>query len=226
MSTRTLALLSAVVVAVATAVPAHAGVAVQVTATGEVEFNQINVGPLAAVNAGDLATMTFDLDSDLYLDSLVFPTRGYEIDQPSFSLALGSTTVGLQNPFPAGETPYLVLRNNDPAVDGFFLDTNVDTGSPDGLPLDQAGSSGQFMDNYVVTYTGATLSSLDILDALGTYDFTGLTTFTWQLGDGPVEAMLIIFRDMTITATDVVVPEPASLGLLGLALLAVRRKRS
>ena len=66
------------------------------------------------------------------------------------------------------------------------------------MPISQTGIFGQFNNNYSVTYTGDTLPSLDILDALGTYDFTGLTVFNWTIDDGPFNAMGIIFEQMTI----------------------------
>ncbi len=197
----------------------QAGQPVEVTVTGEVEFNQINSGILGMANSGDAAVMTFMLDSNNFLDSMNFPTRGYEIDQASFSLTIGGNPIGLQNPFPAGQTPYFVLRNNDPAVDGFFLANNLDF--PNGVPVNQTGQFGQFLDNFSVGYTGDTLSSLDILDAAGTYDFGGLTNFNWTIDDGPFNAMGLIFSQMTIT----VIPAPATLALLAPLGFGTRRRR-
>jgi len=115
-------------------------------------------------------------------------------------LTLGSATAGLAMPYPMGRTPYFVLRDNDPAVDGFFFaDNNVDFPFP-GLPLDEPGRFGPFASNFLVTYTGDTLISLDILDALGTYTFDGLTVFNYTVGDGPFDAIGLIFEQMTITA--------------------------
>lgn len=190
---------------------------VTVQVTGEVEFNQISSQPLSSVTSGSPATLTFQVDSNNYVDSPNFPTRGYVIDQSSLSLTFPQTSVGLQNPFPAGETPYFVLRNNDPAVDGFFIANNTDFFS--GLPINQSGIFGNFVNEYHVTYDGGTLASLNILDALGTYDYTDLQVFNWSLDDGPFNPMLINFTQMTIT------PEPASLGLVTVALLAARRRR-
>jgi hypothetical protein len=169
---------------------------VEVTITGEVEFNQINSGPLAAVNAGETATTSFIIDSSVFDDNPNFPTRGYDIDQGSFSLAFDSVTVGLQAPFPIGQTPYFVIRNDDPAVDGFFLSTILD--GPMGVPTDVTGGFGQFIDAFSVTYTGDTLTSLNILDALGTYDFTNLTVFNYTIDDGPFNPLGIVFEQMTI----------------------------
>ena len=179
------------------------GAPVMVTVTGEVEFNQINMAPLGDVAPGAVATMTFVVDSDHFVDSMNFPTRGYIIQQPSFSLTFDAIVVDLQDPFPAGQTPYFVIRNNDPAVDGFFVATNLDFPFGFGLPLNQTGFFGQFQDSFRVTYEGSTLPSLDILDALGTYDFTGLTVFGWSIDDGPFEAMFIIFEQMIVEAVPV-----------------------
>ena len=225
MNTKVFALLCVVMVLVAMTPPAQAGVVVQVTAFGEVEFNQITPPPLGNASPGDPATMSFTVDSDVFTDSGSFPVRGYAIDHASFSLMLGPANIGLQNPFPAGQTPYFVLRDNDPAVDGFFLDTNIDAASAVGLPLDQTGIFAQFKNNYRVTYAGDKLASLDILGALGTYDFTGLTSFQWTIDDGPFNAAGIVFDHMTISAAAPTIPEPAGLGLIGVALLAARTMR-
>ena len=169
---------------------------VQVTVTGTVEFNTITLPPLVDVNPGDPATLTFVVDSDIFTNSSSFPVRGYHIDQVSFDLDLGGISVGLLDPFPAGSTPYFSVRDNDPAVDGFFTSTSIDF--PLGVPLEEDGVFGPFLNNYLVTYDGATLDSLDILDALGTYDFTGLTTFNWTVDDGPFSALSIVFSQMVI----------------------------
>lgn len=216
--TRVLTLGAACLAAVA---PALGGTSVTVTVTGEVEFNGIRNGPIdrTHVTSGSPAVLTFELDAADFVDSTLFPVRGYAIDAASFELTLNGVSVGLQNPYPAGSTPYFVLRNNDPAVDGFFLSSNIDTGAPEGVPTDEPGVFGQFYNNFYVTYGEATLPSLDILDALGTYDFGGLTVFNWTLDDGAFgpNAMGLLFSEMTI------VPEPAGLPLL--VLLGFIRRR-
>ncbi len=194
-----------------------------VTVSGEVEFNQVNSGFLGDVNVGDAAIMTFMLDASDFQNSANFPTRGYVINHDSFSLSFAGNAIGLQNPFPAGQTPYFVLRDNDPAVDGFYLSTDPDF--PAGVPIAQAGNFDQFRDNFSVTYSGDTLSSLDILDALGTYDFTGLSVFNWTIDDGPFQPVGILFSELTIEST--AIPEPASATILmGIFLMPlVRRTR-
>jgi hypothetical protein len=176
--------------------PARAGIPVLVTVHGEVEFNAINQGVLAGVQDGEAVTMRFQVDSGVFVNNPSFPTRGYPIIPSSFRLIFESTTVTLPSPFPPGSTPYFVIRNNDPAVDGFLLSTNLS--SPTGVPLSVNGGFGPFIDNFYVTYGGSTLPSLDVLDALGSYDFTGLTVFNWTVDDGPFNPLGMLFSDLSI----------------------------
>ena len=164
---------------------------------GEVEFNQVTSGILGNVNPGDFAGISLWVDSDNFLDSPNFPTRGYVIEKTMFVLDFGgSNQLGLQDPFPGGVTPYFVIRDNDPAVDGFFLSRNIDV--PMGLPLNQTGQFGQFSQNFLVTYGGETLPSLNIEDAVGHYDLTGLSVFNWTISDGPFDATGLLFSEMLI----------------------------
>ena len=200
----------------------------EIVITGEVEFNQINPANsiLGDVNSGDIVEIFFEVDSDNFVDSMTFPTRGYEIIQDSFSMTMGAVTVGLQNPFPGTEAPFFVLRNDDPAVDGFLLASSPDVAFPNGVPLDEAGAFGNFRAVYGTTYGGDTLSSLNIADAVGFYDFTGLSVFSMVISDGPFEPMGMIFTNMTISPSGAV-PEPSSavLALLTLGLATLRRHR-
>jgi len=174
----------------------RAGLLVEVTVTGTVEFNSIGPPPLGSVEVGDSASLHFIVDSSNFVNSGMFPTRGYPILASTFSMDFPAVSIGLASPFPPGQTPYFVLRNNDPAVDGFFLSTNLSSST--GVPLDQMGSSGPLLDDFSVTYGGSELSSLDILDALGTYDFTGLTVFNWTVDDGEQQPMGILFEQMVV----------------------------
>lgn len=169
---------------------------VRVTVRGTVAFNQISSPPMNAFAPGNAALLRFTVDSGVFTDSVSFPTRGYVIDASSFALASGLTSVGLQSPFPPAETPYFVIRDDDPAVDGFFTSTSVDF--PTGVPLAPVGVFGNFENDFSVTYDGATLPSLDVLDALGTYDFTGLSVFNWTVNDGGFQPLGIDFTEMTI----------------------------
>lgn len=204
---------------------AHAGapvaLPVQVTITGEVEFNQVNPANsrLGNVNTGDDFTLTFVLDPNNFTDSTNFPTRGYALAPGSLTLEIGSETFGLLDPL-GTETPLFVIRNDDPAVDGFFLGSSVD-GFNDGVALDEPGGFGAFRYNFSVGYNNDPLPSLDIIDAQGTYDFTGLTSFNTTIDDGPFNPVGMIFEQMTIE----VIPEPSSLTLLGGAGLVLLRRR-
>ena len=172
------------------------GVPLTVTVTGKVEYNQIPPPPLGSAVQDDPAELTFAIDSSDFQDSSNYPTRGYVIDPSSFELKVGGATVGLENPFPPGMEAYFVLRNDDPGVDGFFVATSLDF--PIGVPLSQTGVFGQFLNNFSVTYGQTLLSSLDVLEAIGSYDYTGLQVFNWTVDDGPFNAMGLIFDGMTI----------------------------
>lgn len=184
------------VVLLAALAPLAAADDVRVTVTGEVEFNGINPAPLGNASPGDPATLTFLVDSTVFVDSPNFPTRGYAIDASSFELTLGSTTIGLASPLP--QTTYFVIRNDDPAVDGFLVSSDIEV--PTGVPLAQDGNFGPFNQDMYVTYGGSTLSSLDIEDAFGSYDFGGLTVFNWTVDDGPFQPLGLLFATLTIEA--------------------------
>ena len=182
---------------------------VYVTVTGTVEFNQVTNGAFrnSIVPAGSAATLNFTVDSNTFLNSPSFPTRGYVIDQPSFQLQLGPAVGGLKNPFPG--TPYFVVRNNDPAVDGFFLSPGTDL--PFGLDLNvtaNAAGTRYLRSAFSVTYEGTRLPSLDILDAIGVYNFTGLTVFNFTCEDLSFEPIGMIFEQMTISRGLVAVERP------------------
>ena len=197
---------------------------VEVTIGGVAEFNLIDPvnSPLGNIAAGDAVQMSFIVDSDQFVDNPNFPTRGYPIDEATFEFALGAETLLLEDPFPAGRTPWFVIRDNDPAVDGFFVSDSPNF--PDGVPTNEMGAFGAFKANFAVSYEGSTLVSLDVLDAVGSYDFNGLQSFDYTLRDGPVDAIGMLFGGMTLR----VVPEPTLLGPMWLAVtcltLASRRR--
>jgi hypothetical protein len=180
---------------------------VTVTAMGTVVFNLITEPPLSGVAAGEQVSMTFDVDSDNYVEGIPGDTRGYEIMQPSFTLSFsGGVSMGLADPFPPAETPYFTLVEGFPVSDGFFVANSAV--SPGGVPLAQDPMSF----NLDLGYEGATLATLDILDALGVYDYTGLTRFgfnLWRNFPGNV-GMEMDYEQMTI-ATAVPV-EPSTWG--------------
>ncbi len=187
-----------VVLAALLAAPAMAEM-VTVEIVGSVEFEQVNFGQFANVHPGDATLVSFTVDSENYITGS-YPTRAYAIDQASFTLTIGSVTVGLQNPFPGGQTPYFVLRDNDPAVDGFFLSLGPDF--PAALPLNEPANVADFFGlDFSVGYEGSTLDSLDILDAVGDYAYDGLTNFNFAVMDGPFEAIYFIFENLSISSS-------------------------
>jgi hypothetical protein len=169
----------------------------QVKWHGHVEYNLITSGALGAVSASDPVLISLRVDAANFVNSPNFPTRGYPAVAGTYSYQIGSLALGLQTPYPAVPPPMLVLRNNDPAVDGFFLATNVDF--PVGIPLDVNGSFGALKAYTTVTYGGALLSSLDVAGAVGTYDYTGLSVFGFTLQDGPFDPVGLVFDKLEIT---------------------------
>jgi len=190
---------------------------VQVTISGNVIFNGVTAPPIGTVGSNADVEMSFTVDSNNFVDGVPGDTRGYVIDQSSFALAFSTpVSVGLLSPFPAGQTPYFTLVDGFPVSDGFFVSTSPV--SPGGVPISQTPLQANFSAGYV----GSTLSSLNILDALGTYTFTGLTSFSYTLWQAfPDNAVMEIdFKELTIT------PEPTTLTLLAtMGVLALRRRR-
>jgi len=169
-----------------------------------VEFNLIGSGGFADISSGDAVLIEFTLDSENYVDSETYPTRGYVIDMMSFWVHMGDVTVGLQDPYPDGLTPHFVLRNNDPAVDGFFISHGTDW--PSSLPLNEPGGIDPYFGQvFEVGYDGDTLDSLDIADAVGTYAYDGLTNFYFGVVDGPVDVIGFDFTQFTISGGGVAV---------------------
>jgi hypothetical protein len=192
---------TAIVVLVLLALTATAAMAeiVNVSMIGTVEYNAVRSGRFATVRPGDASSFTFTVDSNNFINSASYPTRAYVIDQASFLVTLGTVTAVLHSPFSG--TPYFVVRNNDPAVDGFFLSLGTDI--PSGLTLDApANVAGTrfFEARFNVTYEGTRLSSLDILGALGSYDYTGLSVFGFAIDDLGNDPIGITFSQLTISA--------------------------
>ena len=196
---------------------------VNVAINGTVEFNVIQ-GNQANVPDGAPVLMSFDVDSNVFLDSGSFPTRGYDIILSSFSMTVGGQPIPIVNPQPGGQTAYFVLRNNDPVVDGFFMSTDVDLPFP--VAVNIPGLAPVHDLDFSATYSSSsTLSSLDILDAVGTYDLNGISSFGWTIGLFGNPGAIYNYDSMTIS----VVPAPGA--LVALTLFAgfvrpARRRRS
>ncbi len=175
---------------------------VTIECIGEVEYNQINQGIYADVNSGDAVLATFTVDSENWEPSPGgYGVRGYPINMDSFELTIGSVgPVGLVDPQPWDQTSYFCLRNADPVADGFYVANNID--SDYSLPrIDVPGGiDDYFAFHWSVGYTEDTFSSLDIMDAIGSYDYTGLTSFYTAIGDSWADAMGLIFIQTNITS--------------------------
>jgi hypothetical protein len=197
-------------------VPALA-VVVHVEVTGTVGFSVIQ-GDMAPVPDGAPVSMSFDVDSTNFVNSPNFPTRGYPIDLSSWSMDVGGVGVPIVDPQPFG-TAYFVLRDNDPAVDGFFISRNIDIPQP--ITVTIPGLAPQHDLDFIRTFNdGTPLPSLDILDAVGTYGLENLSVFGWTIGRFGNPGAEYNYESITIT------PEPGSLALLAcVALLAASRRR-
>jgi len=193
---------------------------VNVKVTGVVDYNVIG-GGMTGTQSGTPTTVSFNVDSNNFVDSGSFPTRGYVIDLNSFSMTVGAVPVPVVIPQPDG-TPYFVMRNNDPAVDGFFISQgNVDF--PFALAVTIPGLVPQHELDCQVSYdTGAMWTSLDIMDALGTYDQSHLASYYWAIGRFGNPGAEYVYQTITLST----VPEPATaLFFLPCAMLVTRRRK-
>ncbi len=178
---------------------------------GNVEYNQVNSGLFADVNPGDSVYAAFYVDSDVYVDSPNYNVRGYEVDLSSFILHIGSVgPVALVDPQPAGPA-YFCIRESDPVADGFHFANEIDWASV--VPsLDVPGQlDPYFTMRWSVGYDGSTLPSLDILDCLGAYDYTGLTNFYTVVHDAWAEPIGMEYGEIRIS-TGLVANEEMSFG--------------
>jgi hypothetical protein len=192
---------------------------VNIQVNGVVDFNVIR-GNQEGIPAGAPVVMSFNVDADNFVDSMNFPTRGYVVDLASFSMTVGGQPITIDDPQPFGDA-YFVLRNNDPAVDGFLLSRNVDVPQPVGVHI--PGLSAAHDLDFLRTFNdGTALASLDILDAVGSYDLTNLSVYNWTIGRFGNPGAAYAYESMTIS----VVPAPSMLALLGGgAMIGLRRRR-
>ncbi|OAB56649.1 hypothetical protein AY599_24865 [Leptolyngbya valderiana BDU 20041] len=154
----------------ATGAAAHAD-PITVTITGEVASSRITEGDLAAVSAGDITTVTFQVDSDEFFDVLPGDLRNYPVNNDSFLLDFGSVSTTIVS----GTEAFFTLVDGFPVSDGFILSTSRT--SPGGVPLQTT----PYQLGFDLGYEGSTLDSLDIADALGLYEFAGLTRFNFTI---------------------------------------------
>ncbi len=210
-----------VALGVAGLVAASAGATiVQIDVFGVVDFNVIQ-GSHAGIPSGSPVQMSFQVESTNFLNSPNFPTRGYEVDLASFVMTVGGAGVDIMDPQPFGPA-YFVLRDNDPAVDGFLLSRNVEFPLPIGVRIPGLAPDHELL--FSRTFNdGTALSSLDILDAVGSYDFSNISSYEWTIGRFGNAGAEYVYQSMTIS----IVPSPGTLGLVGIGgvLASARRRR-
>ena len=191
-------------------------VAVKVQIDGVVDYNVIR-GGLQGIPSGAPTSMSFMLDSNVYVDSGTFPTRGYTIDLSSFTMTVGGVPISMDIPQPGDVDAYFVLRDNDPAIDGMFISLGS-TDWPFPLSVHIPDLDPEHELNFEYTFAdGVTLSSLDILDAVGTYGPPNVSSYLWALGRFGNNGAEFSPETITISA----VPEPASVALMALGALAL-----
>lgn len=196
----TLATLALIAFSTSTALAAG----VRVTVTGSVESNAFpanGTNTFGGILAGSPVTLTLELDSTQFLDSPNLPgrTRGYVIQPGTMRLTAGTASATRLENTPA----YFVLRNNDPRVDGFFLSqgTDIDTSIP--LQMIPAGFGVQFSRTFDINTPAPTpddsLTSLNILDALGSWQFNDISSYNFAVGIGEFNLpMILAYESITI----------------------------
>ena len=191
-------------------------VGVRIQVDGVVDYNVIR-GGLTGIPSGAPTSMSFMVDSNVFVNSGSFPTRGYTIDLSSFSMTVGGVPISIDMPQPGDLDAYFVLRDNDPAIDGFFLSLgSVDLPFPASVHIPDLAPAHD-LDFHYTFADGDTLSSLDILDAVGTYGPPNVSVYLWSLGRFGNNGAEFAPETITITA----VPEPESVMLMALGGLMV-----
>lgn len=182
---------------------AHAAI-VRVTVTGVVENNAFpnnGTNTFGGIPAGAPVLLVMDLDSNLYLDSPNLPgkTRGYNILPGSMNMTIGNVTVPRRETTPA----YFVLRNNDPRADGFFISqgTDIDTEIP--LQMVPANFGVQFLRTFAIDTPAPlpddSLTSLDLLQAQGTWGYNDISSFNFLIAIGENNVPMVLdYQTITV----------------------------
>ncbi len=185
------------------AAAAHADI-VRVTITGNVEQNRFVSGALMGVPAGAPVTVVLDLDSTNYISSVALPTRvrAYPIVGNSLVFTAGSVSVTRNLTYAAN----FCVRNDDPRADGFFLSQGTDL--PTEIPL-SLGLTTPFGVQFSRTFSIDTpfptpdnsLTSLDILGALGSWGYEDISSFNFLVAQGENNVPMVLgYERITIAA--------------------------
>ena len=171
---------------------------VRVTITGSVESASFSRGPFVSARAGQPAAVVFEVDSNGFRDSPQYPVRGYFIDPASLTLTVGTGSTGMRIPLPSGSTPLFVLRDNDPAVDGFYMTSGI-LEFPGSIPLNSGSTTSMSMSFSRGFDVGTILRSRDILDAApGRWGFEHMASYDWGVTMPGAAPMMITYETIAI----------------------------
>ena len=171
---------------------------VRVTITGTVESASFSRGPFVSARAGQPAVAIFEVDSNAFRDSAQFPVRGYAIDPATLRLTVGTGSTGIRIPLPSGSTPSFVLRDNDPAVDGFYITAGI-LEFPGSIPLDSGSTTSMSMSFSRGFTVGTILRSRNILDAApGRWGFEHMASYDWAVTMPGAAPMMITYESIAI----------------------------
>ncbi len=189
----------------------------RIVVTGIVENNAFGFGLLknTVVRPNDPVTLTIEVDSDVYLDSVQLPgkVRGYpfNVNATGFNLQIGSVNISRDFRFP---NAYFCLRNNDPRVDGFFISQGTDYPTEIPCLIGETTAQNNTLAGYGIAFSRTfnnappvpstapdpTLTSLDIRGAVGSWGFENLSVFNFTIQRGENSTpLIIIYQTITIT---------------------------
>ena len=184
---------------------------VRVEIHGSVEFNVFVNGPLVSPNvqAGDPVVISFNLDSNNFIDSPlpICHTRGYRFVDGSFRLRVGGVDVSMVAGLPEAQVPYFILRDNDSVADGVLF-ANAGAVCAQGevaIPIDLPGASGApFGLNFLRTFDdgnspNTVFNSLDILENEGYWAFEWMSSYNFGIDGGAGTPLGITYEWFTIT---------------------------
>lgn len=171
---------------------------VRVTITGTVEYAAFSRGPFTSARAGQRAVAVFEVDSNGFRDSAQYPVRGYTIDPASLTLTVGTGSTGMRIPLPSGSTPLFVLRDNDPAVDGFYLTGGI-LEYPGSIPLNSGSTTSMSMSFSRGFDVGTILRSRNIVDAApGLWGFEHMASYDWGVTIPGAAPMMLTYETIAI----------------------------
>jgi hypothetical protein len=187
--------------------PLSAATDVRVVIRGVVESNSFRTGTWASVRANDPVRVQIDLDSTNYLDSPNLPgrTRGYRFSPSTFTMSVGSIVAPLRSNVTSA---YFCLRNNDPAVDGFFISQGTDIDVQIPLQMTPDGYGIAFARTFDIS---PVLSSLNILGACRSYAFENMSSYNFNIElNESVTPLIFVYQSISISQCVSIVSQPSN----------------